>query len=193
MKSCFSIACGSKQYKAKCLLYQIHLLFTHTSGCIETAHWFVKKQNRVRIRLRLSYLKLEWNQSWIWGLHCSNRKQSEFLHFSLCDIVNGILKPVCLGFFNQKSYWANSLWLTGCSERWGKRKSSPAVYCSDLEWHLLLQAHLLTLILLCLWYFSRPEPGHCWKDLQLYLDCLRSLSVYQCAQFAWTCWERNAL
>lgn len=96
VKSCFSLACGSKHYKTKYLLYQIHFLFTHTSGCLETAHCFMKKQNRVRIRLRLRYLKLEWNQSWIWGLHCSNKKQSEYLHFSLCDTVHEILKPVCL-------------------------------------------------------------------------------------------------
>lgn len=44
-RAIFSLARGSKHYKAKCLLHQqIHLPFTHTSGCVETARPFVKKQ-----------------------------------------------------------------------------------------------------------------------------------------------------
>lgn len=69
--------------------------------------------------------------------------------------------------------------------------NSPAVYCSDLELHPPLQPHLLSLIFHHLWYFSGPELGCCWHDLQLYLDCPTSSSFYQYAQLACTYSERE--
>lgn len=66
--------------------YFINKLICHSPRLVgvqrqQTGLWKQFSQNWKAIRLRLICLKLEWNQSWIWGLHCNHKTQKIIIIF----------------------------------------------------------------------------------------------------------------